>query len=112
MPKKFGNCLKYAGFNLISLATITRGTLWRRVEDTKSVLNSLNINYAGLDYKPYTIFDLNDSIKIGFCSFAPNYRTPSLLKLKSSRNCPKFIQKCDIIIVSFHGGGEGSKFQM
>ena len=113
MPKKFGNCLKYAGFNLISLANNHTWDFGEEgVEDTKSVLNSLNINYAGLDYKPYTIFDLNDSTKIGFCSFAPNYRTPSLLKIEKAQEIVQNLsKKCDIVIVSFHGGGEGSKFQ-
>jgi len=113
MPKKFGDCLKFAGFNLISLANNHTWDFGEKgVEDTKSVLNSLGINYAGLDYKPYTIFDLNENQKIGFCSFAPNYRTPSLLNIEKAQNIVrKLTETCDVIIVSFHGGGEGSKYQ-
>ena len=113
MPKKFGECLKFAGFNLISLANNHTWDFGEKgVEDTKSVLNSLGINYAGLDYKPYTIFDLNENQKIGFCAFAPNYRTPSLLNTEKAQKIVKELsEKCDIVIVSFHGGGEGSKYQ-
>ena len=113
MPKKFGECLKFAGFNLISLANNHTWDFGEKgVEDTKSVLNSLGINYAGLDYKPYTIFDLNENQKIGFCAFAPNYRTPSLLNIeKAQKIIQELSEKCDIVIVSFHGGGEGSKYQ-
>lgn len=113
MPKKFGECLKFAGFNLISLANNHTWDFGEKgVEDTKSVLNSLGINYAGLDYKPYTIFDLNENQKIGFCAFAPNYRTPSLLNIeKAQKIVQELSEKCDIVIVSFHGGGEGKKYQ-
>ena len=113
MPKKFGNCLEYAGFNLISLANNHTWDFGEKgVEDTKSVLDSLGINYAGLDYKPYTIFDLNENQKIGFCSFAPNYRTPSLLNIGKAQSIVKELTTtCDVVIVSFHGGGEGSEYQ-
>ncbi len=113
MPKKFGNCLKYAGFNLISLANNHTWDFGEKgVEDTKSILDSLKINYAGLDYKPYAIFNVNEDQKIGFCSFAPNYRTPSLLNIEKATNIVKKLSKtCEIVIVSFHGGGEGSKYQ-
>ncbi len=113
MPKKFGDCLKYSGFNLISLANNHTWDFGEKgVEDTKSVLNTLNINYAGLDYKPYTTFVLNENQKIGFCSFSPNYRTPSLLNIEKATEIVKNLSKtCDIVIVSFHGGGEGTEFQ-
>ena len=113
MPKKFGNCLKFAGFNLISLANNHTWDFGEKgVEDTKNVLNNLGINYAGLDYKPYTIFDLNENTKIGFCSFAPNYRTPSLLNIEKAQSIVRELSKtCEVVIVSFHGGGEGSKYQ-
>lgn len=113
MPKKFGKCLSYAGFNLISLGNNHTWDFGEQgVKDTKNVLDSLKINYAGLDYKPYTIFNLNEEQKIGFCSFAPNYRTPSLLDIKKAKKIVEKLEKeCDVIIVSFHGGGEGTKYQ-
>ena len=103
MPKKFSNCLEHIGFNLISLAN---NHTWdfgvEGVEDTKEALDKLNINYAGLDYKPFTIFNLNNQ-KIGFCSFAPNYRTPSILKIEKAKDIVKELSKtCEIVIVSFH----------
>ena len=112
MPKKFSNCLEHIGFNLISLAN---NHTWdfgvEGVEDTKEALDKLNINYAGLDYKPFTIFNLNNQ-KIGFCSFAPNYRTPSILKIEKAKDIVKELSKtCEIVIVSFHGGGEGANYQ-
>ena len=103
--KKFSNCLEHIGFNLISLAN---NHTWdfgaEGVEDTKEALDKLNINYAGLDYKPFTIFNLNNQ-KIGFCSFAPNYRTPSILKIEKAKEIVKELSKtCEIVIVFFMEG--------
>ena len=51
-------------------------------------------------------------ITYGFCAFAPNSQTLSILDLKNARHIIKNLkQQCDIVIVSFHGGGEGKAFE-
>jgi poly-gamma-glutamate capsule biosynthesis protein CapA/YwtB (metallophosphatase superfamily) len=43
-----------------------------------------------------------------FCAFAPNGETLSILDLKNASYIIKNLKKqCDIVMVSFHGGGEG-----
>lgn len=112
MPTKYASVLKDAGFNVLSLANnhINDFDVNGR-KSTIKTLDSLGINYAGLLVKPSTVFELN-GVKYGFCSFAPNANTVSILDLKgSARIISKLKQRCDVVIVSFHGGGEGVDFE-
>ncbi|MDN5284493.1 MAG: CapA family protein [Mucilaginibacter sp.] len=112
MPTYYASVLKNAGFNVLSLANNhindfdTRGR-----NSTTKVLDSLGINYAGLQAKPATVFERN-GIKYGFCSFAPNANTVSIHDLRgAARIIRELKQRCDIVMVSFHGGGEGVDFE-
>jgi poly-gamma-glutamate capsule biosynthesis protein CapA/YwtB (metallophosphatase superfamily) len=112
MPTRYGSVLKDAGFNLLSLANnhINDFDLKGRNSTTKT-LDSLGIHYAGLLTRPSTVFELN-GIKYGFCSFAPNANTVSIHDMKgAARIIRKLKQRCDIVMVSFHGGGEGIDFE-
>ena len=112
MPTKYGAVLKNAGFNVLSMANnhVSDFDVKGR-KSTMKTLDSLGINYAGLQVKPSTEFELN-GIKYGFCSFAPNANTVSILDLKgAARIISDLKQRCDIVIVSFHGGGEGVDFE-
>jgi len=112
MPTKYASVLKDAGFNVLSLANnhISDFDIKGRNSTTKT-LDSLGIHYAGLLIKPATVFEVN-GIKYGFCSFAPNANTVPLLDLKGAANIiNKLKQRCDIVIVSFHGGGEGVNYE-
>ncbi len=72
------------------------------------MLDGVGIKYAGLLKYPYTTFEKN-GIKYGFCAFAPNNGT---VDINDSENAAKIVKQlnsiCDIVIVSFHGGAEGS----
>ena len=112
MPTQYGKVLKDAGFNLLSIANnhITdfdkKGSI-----STTNTLDSYGIHYAGLETCPVTIFERN-GIKYGFCAFAPNAHTVQLLDLDNAREIiSKLKQQCDILIVSFHGGGEGPLYE-
>lgn len=112
MPTYYGGVFKHAGFNLISLAN-------NHVDDfskagrknTVKILDSLGIHYAGLRVKPSTIFTVK-GVKVGFCAFSPNSQTAPLLDAAFVTSTIKALkQECDIVIVSFHGGGEGPAFE-
>jgi poly-gamma-glutamate capsule biosynthesis protein CapA/YwtB (metallophosphatase superfamily) len=112
MPVRDGRVLKDAGFNLLSLANNhindfdDKGRL-----STMKTLDSVGIQYGGLYSKPSAIFKIK-GITYGFCAFAPNANTLSLLNLKKSASIiQKLKQQCDIVIVSFHGGGEGAAYE-
>jgi len=112
MPIRYASVLKNAGFNLLSLANNHINDFDAKGrKSTTSTLDSLTINYAGLLTKPSTVFELN-GIKYGFCSFAPNANTVSIHDLKGAqRIISELKQQCDIVLVSFHGGGEGVDFE-
>lgn len=112
MPTYYGKVFKDAGFNLLSVANnhITDFGDTGCVSTTKT-LDTLGIHYAGLDRCPTSIFE-RDGIKYGFCSFAPNAHTISLLEIKHAASIVrKLKQQCNIVIVSFHGGAEGVLYE-
>ncbi|WP_379087333.1 CapA family protein [Pedobacter sp. UC225_65] len=74
-------------------------------------LDSLQIKYAGQLNKPFDIFE-KDSVKYAFCAFAPNENTVSIKDIDSAKKLVAALKKqVDIVIVSFHGGGEGANFE-
>ncbi len=112
MPTKYATVLKDAGFNVLSLANNHIGDFdVKGRKSTTKTLDSLGINYAGLLVQPSTVFESN-GIKYGFCSFAPNANTVSIFDLKgAAKIIGELKQRCDVVIVSFHGGGEGVGYE-
>lgn len=112
MPERYADIYKSAGFNLLSVANNHVGDfgLKGRKRSTE-ILDSLGINYAGLTSHPYSIFE-KDGVKYGFCAFAPNENTVSINKIDSAKALVAFLKKqVNVVIVSFHGGGEGARFE-
>lgn len=111
-PTAYGRVLEDAGFNVLSLANNHIGDFGNKGrESTMQVLDSLGINYGGQLSHPSAIFKLK-GITYGFCAFAPNSNTLSILHLNEAADIIRELKKqCDIVIVSFHGGGEGVGFE-
>jgi hypothetical protein len=112
MPTAYASVFKDAGFNLLSLANNHIGDFGDtgRMSTTR-VLDSIGINYGGLLSHPTTVLERN-GVKYGFCAFAPNANTLPILDLKNAtRVISELKQRCDIVIVSFHGGGEGVAYE-
>jgi hypothetical protein len=112
MPTCYGGILKTAGFDVLSMAN-------NHVDDfskagrknTVKLLDSLGIKHAGLLQYPSATFNFK-GIKYGFCAFSPNSQTVSLLNLGYAKKIIRQLkQDNDIVIVSFHGGGEGTDFE-
>jgi len=112
MPERYAGIIKKAGFNLLSVANNHVGDFGLKGRTrTADILDSLNINYAGLMSHPFSVFE-KDSIKYAFCAFAPNENTVSINKVDSATQLVKRLKaEADIVIVSFHGGAEGAKFE-
>ena len=112
MPDKFSHCLYDAGFDLLSLANNHSGDFGSEGRNnTMRLLDSLNIGYAGLITNPTYITE-HDSVKYGFVAFAPNKGTLGITNYKLVEKLVKELDKeSDIVIVSFHGGAEGAKYQ-
>lgn len=112
MPERYAGIIKQAGFNLLSIANNHVGDFGLKGrEKTVELLDSLDIKYAGLLSYPSVIFE-KDSIRYAFCAFAPNENTVSINQLDSAKVLISSLKaQAHIVIVSFHGGGEGSGFQ-
>lgn len=102
-----------AGFDIISLANNHSGDFGpsgRR--GTKQVLKNAGILYAGLTVTDETVLFERNGVKFGFCAFAPNAGTCDLRNIPRAREIVKSLSDtCDIVIVSFHGGAEGTDNQ-
>ena len=112
MPERYAAIYRDAGFNLLSIANNHVGDFGLKGRKrTAALLDSLNIKYAGLLSQPYTILE-KDSLKYGFCAFAPNENTVSINNIDSAKELVATSKaQVDILIVSFHGGGEGARFE-
>ena len=100
-----------AGFDLLSIANNHTGDFGAKGrEHTAKVLQDAGIQFAGHETHPYTIFE-REGIRYGFCAFAPNTGTVSLLKIEEAASLIRMLNdSCDIVIVSMHAGAEGSKY--
>ena len=112
MPVHDGQVLKDAGFKVLSLANNHIGDFGDAGrQSTLKTLDSVGIKYGGQVSHPSSIFMINGVI-YGFCAFAPNSQTLSIFEFKIARQIIHDLkQQCDIVIVSFHGGGEGEWYE-
>ncbi len=112
MPVRYGSALQQAGFDVLTIANNHSGDfgdLGRQT--TVDVLESLGIYHAGWQKYPFTFFE-HQGVKYGVASFAPNKGTVSIHNIKAAKQIVDSLQKVsDIVIVTFHGGAEGSKHQ-
>ncbi|RYF87232.1 MAG: CapA family protein [Chitinophagaceae bacterium] len=112
MPERYGMIFKNAGFNVLSIANNHVGDFdgKGRVR-TAAVLDSLGIAYAGQMNKPYHLFEKN-GVKYAFCAFAPNENTVDIRKIEEAKKLVASLnEQADVVVVSFHGGGEGAPFE-
>jgi poly-gamma-glutamate capsule biosynthesis protein CapA/YwtB (metallophosphatase superfamily) len=112
MPEKYVNCYLDAGFDVVSVANnhlYDLGTYGKK--NTVKVLEEAGLHFAGLTTHPTDTFTLN-GVKYGFCAFAPNQGTCQITDLPLlERTVRSLKEECQIVIVSFHGGAEGSKHE-
>ncbi len=111
-PTSFVTNLMEAGFDLMSLANNHAGDFGDEGRNSSmKTLDSAGISYAGLLSKPYAILQ-KDNITYGFAAFAPNTGCASINDLEQARATVMHLDSLvDIVIVSFHGGAEGSRFE-
>lgn len=112
IPTAYGALFKDAGFDALSLGNNhTNDFAAAGRKSTAKILDSLGISYAGLKTHPAAIFTIK-GIRYGFCAFSPNSQTASLVDIKGAKNLISDLKsKCDIVVVSFHGGAEGVTFE-
>ncbi len=114
VPTRYGRYLKDAGFDVMSLANNHAGDFgdYGRAS-TRKTLDELGIKYAGSDKENYSTTYLEVKGKrVAFVGFAHNNLVPNVNDLDSARRLVSEARKhADLVVVSFHGGGEGTDHQ-
>ncbi len=114
MPTRYGKHLKAAGFDVMSLANnhaLDFGS--SGAASTRRTLDELGIKHAGSDKLQHAIaFTDVKGRKVAFIGFAHNSVVPNVNDLANARRLVTEADKtADIVVVSFHGGAEGTDSQ-
>lgn len=112
-PTRYVKHLVDAGFDFVGIANNHINDFGPdALASTKKVLEENGIAYAGLrDGCPTAIIE-KDGMKIGFAAFGHSRGTASINDYDEvRRNVKSLRDRCDYVVVSFHGGGEGKGFQ-
>ncbi len=114
MPARYGKYLKDAGFDVLSLANNHAGDFGIAGRlSTRRILDELGIKHAGSDRGQFsTTFLEVKGLKLAVIGFAHNIISPNVNDLAAARQLVQQADKqADIVIVSFHGGAEGTGSQ-
>ena len=110
-PTSYAPLLSQAGYDFLSVAN-------NHVNDfgdfglasTMKALDSIGIKYAGIqDVCEWSVLE-KDGRRYGFCAFSHNRKTCDHRNYETVRRIIRELkEQADFVIVSFHGGAEGSK---
>ena len=112
MPEHYAEYLKDAGFDIVSIANNHANDMGKEGRiSTHNTLDKYEIGFAGQTDCPAYTFECK-GIKFGFAAFSPSINTCSINDLdKAIEIVGNLAKEVDVVIVSFHGGGEGASFQ-
>jgi hypothetical protein len=114
MPTRYAKYFKDAGFDVMSLANNHAGDFGEKGRsDTRSALESVGIKHAGSDRTTFstTILEVKGK-RVAVIGFGHNNGMPSINDLAGARQLVLDAKKkADIVVVSFHGGAEGTSRQ-
>ncbi|MDM8545798.1 CapA family protein [Candidatus Venteria ishoeyi] len=104
--------LKNGGFDAVSIANNHVGDFGQSGRSsTIANLKAMGIQAAGQLSKPTAVFTKN-GVRYGFAAFAPNVGTVDLRNIKKAKQIvTQLAKQSDVVIVSFHGGAEGRKYE-
>lgn len=109
MPESYAKLLNEAGYDVVSIANnhiidflkVGQGR-------TQDVLEDVGVMCAGIAGECESVVFEKDGFKYGFCAFAPNIGTVDINDLDGAMAIIlELDRRCDIVVVSFHGGAEG-----
>jgi hypothetical protein len=111
VPTRYGRYLKEAGFDVLSLANnhiLDFGVEGR--ESTRKVLDDLGIAHSGEvgDIAHLTVKEKKIDV-IAFSTYKTAYDLRNLKEAK--KVVAASVASADLVVVSFHGGGEGPRYQ-
>ena len=114
MPTRYAKHLKTAGFDVMSVANNHASDFGEAGRaSTRRTLEELGINHAGSDRAQYSTTYLNvNGRTVAFVGFAHNAVQPNVNDLDTARRLVQAAdKKADVVVVSFHGGAEGTGAQ-
>ncbi len=112
MPDEYAGCIAEAGFDIMSIANNHASDFGDtgRIR-TERILDAAGIAFAGSRTSPSTVVE-RDGVRYGLAAFAP-FR--GCYDIKDTTRAKAMIEalknRCDILIVSVHGGAEGADHQ-
>ena len=111
MPESYVQYILDAGFDAINLANNhVRDMGYQAYRRTMAVCDSVGLHHAGIYDAPSTLIERN-GITFGFAGFSPHWATS---RMQHDENVQKVVSEldktCDIVVVMFHGGGEGKAY--
>lgn len=111
-PTHYVNNLSRAGFDIMSLANNHAGDFGEvgRLSSMKT-LEEAGMYHAGQMQQKFVTFEKN-GIRFGFVAFAPNSNCLQITDIQGAKAIVAHLDSLvDIVIVSFHGGAEGTDHQ-
>ena len=114
MPTRYAKHLKTAGFDVLSVANNHASDFGETGRaSTRRTLDELGIKHAGSDRTRYsTSYIETKGRTVAFIGFAHNAVQPNVNDLDTARQLVQEAdKKADIVVVSFHGGAEGTGAQ-
>jgi poly-gamma-glutamate capsule biosynthesis protein CapA/YwtB (metallophosphatase superfamily) len=110
-PTFYAGVLRSFGIDVVSLANNHSGDYGEAGRDsTMAALRANGITFGGLDRDDARTGEmvLPSGKKVGFIAFAPNNGTLNINDLSKAAQLVRDLKKThDLVMVSFHGGGEG-----
>ncbi len=114
MPTSYAKHLKDAGFDVLSVANNHASDFGEAGRSsTRKTLDALGIKHVGSNRTQYstTILEVNGK-NVAFVGFAHNPISPNVNDLAAARELVLAAAKrANIVVVSFHGGAEGTAAQ-
>ena len=107
-PPEYGINLANAGFTVLNLAN-NHGLDFGLdgLKDTTNALKENNLEYFGSPGRSAIVLKINE-INVGLFGVAAHFCCPHINQIKTNQQTiEKLRRKTDLVIVSFHGGGEG-----
>lgn len=111
MPTRYGKYLKDAGFDVLSVANNHASDFGDNGRaTTRKTLDELGIKHVGSDNSQFAMAIVEAKGKrVAFIGFAHNNVQPNVNDLANAKRLVEEAnKKADLVVVSFHGGAEGS----
>lgn len=111
-PQAYAGLLADAGYDFVSMANNHAFDFGiEGVIATEHSLDSVGIRYAGIRGRAETVVITRNGIRYGLCAFGHNgYTLQTQDTTIVAETIERLHRQADIIIVSFHGGAEGSAY--